>query len=482
MRSNPLYEPASQLQRLNGSPGVNETVEPGRTPFQKDYARLLHAPAFRRLQGKTQLFPGNESDFFRNRLTHSLEVAQIASGIARRLNAVELSNKLPGAEINIDLVQFAAIAHDLGHPPFGHNGEEALDELMREHGGFEGNAQTLRLLAVVEKKLVKELDGSHSKGFGLNLTYRTLASVLKYDRRIGQVRDAKAELDKGYYATEARIVADIKERVAPNLGESNTSKTFKTIECSIMDVADDIAYSTYDLEDSLHAGFVTPNTLLNALFYNTEVRHRVYERTNRALERVRHLPLEDENELIRTFGELFPFEALDGLSGIQHSDRNAASAIVMHQAAWRADNLFGRDSEARTQFTAERIGRLIGEVELQYDNEYPQLSAVRLKAPAMRTVELLKHLNYEVVIRSPRLAVAEHRGKEIVKRIFQALADSDGRLLPDEWKRTYLAEREKGLTAALRVVCDYVAGMTDRYAAEFHARLYGEGESIFKPL
>src|ERR1044072_2799677 len=108
--------------------------------FRRDYARLIHSPAFRRLQGKTQLFPGTESDFFRNRLTHSMEVAQIAKGIALNLNSEEFFRDNP---LNTDLVELAALAHDLGHPPFGHNGEYALDERMREHGGFEGKAQTL---------------------------------------------------------------------------------------------------------------------------------------------------------------------------------------------------------------------------------------------------------------------------------------------------------------------------------------------------
>lgn len=114
-----------------------------RSAFRRDYARLIHSAAFRRLQGKTQLYPGHESDFFRNRLTHSLEVAQIAKSIALKIN--EASDFFRANPINVDLVEFAGLAHDLGHPPFGHNGEHALDYCMRDHGGFEGNAQTLRL-------------------------------------------------------------------------------------------------------------------------------------------------------------------------------------------------------------------------------------------------------------------------------------------------------------------------------------------------
>lgn len=118
-----LYD-QNDYTRLSGANGVDNSRERGWTPFKKDYARLLHAPSFRRLQGKTQLYPGNESDFFRNRLTHSLEVAQIACGIALTLNE-KYKDDLQGETIDLDLVQFAAIAHDLGHLPFGHNGEKA---------------------------------------------------------------------------------------------------------------------------------------------------------------------------------------------------------------------------------------------------------------------------------------------------------------------------------------------------------------------
>lgn len=258
-KENPLYSNDDYV-RLDGGQGIDKDREPGWSPYQKDYARLLHSPSFRRLQGKTQLFPSIESDFFRNRLTHSLEVAQIAAGIARRLNEIELPAWKENAQIDVDLVQFAAIAHDLGHPPFGHNGEHALDQLMRTYGGYEGNAQTLRILSSTEKKLIRH-NNEYSSEFGLNLTYRALASVLKYDNKIRSVRRRAQNPEKGYYSIDEGLVNKIKKHVAPGLN----GEKFKTIECSIMDIADDIAYSTYDLEDSLHAGFVTPLRIVSAL-------------------------------------------------------------------------------------------------------------------------------------------------------------------------------------------------------------------------
>lgn len=233
--------------------------EPYRSPWRKDYARLIHSPCFRRLQGKTQVFPSHESDFYRNRLTHSLEVAQIAKSIAIKLNAT--APEFRRKKINPDIVEFAGLAHDLGHPPFGHNGEEALDDCMKNHGGFEGNAQSLRIVTRLEKKATK--NGMKPFGpnhedlrCGLNVTYRSMASLLKYDRIIPvHFSDrSEAKITKGYYAEDAELVSDIKRHVLGN----ESIEHFKTVECSIMDIADDIAYSTYDLEDNFKAGFFTP--------------------------------------------------------------------------------------------------------------------------------------------------------------------------------------------------------------------------------
>jgi dGTPase len=172
----------------------------GRSSFRRDWARLVHSPCFRRLQGKTQLFPSDENDFYRNRLTHSLEVAQIASGIAENFNKSD--EYFRQNQIDIDIVYFAALAHDLGHPPFGHNGEKALDRLMARFGGFEGNAQTLRVIACLEKKETMTfprteeprpiVDGEDCR-LGLNVTYRSLASVLKYDKQIPQITEDRKE-------------------------------------------------------------------------------------------------------------------------------------------------------------------------------------------------------------------------------------------------------------------------------------------------
>lgn len=480
MKKNPLYASNEQYGRPSGNDGLKKH-DLGRSAFRKDYARLLHAPSFRRLQGKTQLFPGSESDFFRNRLTHSLEVAQIARGIAAKLNKSDVPKCFKNGSIDEDLIEFASIAHDLGHPPFGHNGEHALDQLMREHGGFEGNAQTLRILASVEEKLVQLEDGTVIANCGLDLTYRSLAAVLKYDTPIPKKRKENAGLCKGYFESEAALVQEIKKRVAPKL---NKNKKFKTIECAIMDIADDIAYSTYDLEDSLHGGFVTPLGMANALVNNAELQDAVIKRTNKALIGAGHSKIKSVAELLEIIVEVFGIcmppvvqEAIDTGVAI-----NAKDALIINLESWRFDKTLSEDGLARTRLTAERVGRLISAVDFVPNEKFPQLSGVRMKRQEMLQVEVLKHLNYELVIRSSRLAVVEHRGKEVIEKIFTALVKSDGEFLPPDWRVRYTREKIKSRSHAMRTICDYVACMTDRYAAELYQRLFDEGPTIFKPL
>lgn len=141
-----FYDATFDTERESGQSSKDKF----RSEFRRDFARLVHSPAFRRLQDKTQLIPGVQSDFYRNRLTHSMEVAQVAKSIAQKLNSDLEKNNRP--KIDLDLVEFAGLAHDLGHPPFGHTGEAVLNEKMSMYGGFEGNAQTLRILARLEKK------------------------------------------------------------------------------------------------------------------------------------------------------------------------------------------------------------------------------------------------------------------------------------------------------------------------------------------
>lgn len=441
-----------------------------RTPWRRDYGRVVHCAAWRRLQGKTQLFPGVESDFFRNRLTHSLEVAQIAKAVAVRLNATDPFLKPRSRQLEPDIVEIAGLCHDLGHPPFGHNGEEALDELMRDEGGFEGNAQTFRILARLEKRKCSagaeanggiNSDGTDGRA-GLNLTSRVLASVLKYDRQIPPRRKDSDLVVKGYYECDADLVNKVKKDVGAPDGAP-----FKTVECQIMDLADDIAYSTYDLEDALKAGFVSPLSMMGEDLDVLETVAR--SASDKVGEEI------DVQEVAYIIHELFapmvPSNSAD-------QDNRVIAAQVHRSSVELAQNGY-----MRTAFTSQLVGQAVNAVEFEANKEYPCLSKVRLSKEARRRTEVVKTYTFNKLIMAPKMRIVAVRGKEIVEKIFNSLANHNvdaHHLLPLDVRRIHDAVSP---SSRKRVICDFVAGMTDRYAIEFYGRLTSERpETIFKPL
>lgn len=465
-----LYGSKDSLRRVPESDLPNSGTN-YRSPYRRDYARLIHSPVFRRLQGKTQLFPGIESDFFRNRLTHSLEVAQVAKSIALKLN--EEVPQLQNNRIDVDIVEFAALAHDLGHPPFGHNGESALDKLMKNDGGFEGNAQTFRILSRLEKKRLADGAATHGaqdvgvangKDFrvGLNLAARSLGAVLKYDNQIPETRESDDPLVKGYYAADSETVEWVRVNV---FGELAPGTKLKTVECCIMDLADDIAYSTYDLEDAFKAGFLTPLELLSLdEQFCDEVAATVSKNTNESL-----TAKDVSTVLIETFSEVLGESKGGGeKSGLE------SSVFSYHQSRKMANNGY-----ARTDLTSQLVGEFIAGVQCDYNSTCPPLSRAYLDPKTLRKVETLKRLTFLAVIQSPRLKVVEYRGFEIVESIFEALSKDAGKqLLPPDFQQLYAQSNDRP-----RVICDFIAGMTDAYAIEFYARLKSENATtIFKPF
>jgi dGTPase len=473
-----LYRPTDYQRRIS----VSEKSGDKRSPFRRDWARLTHSTSFRRLQGKTQLFPSDENDFFRNRLTHSLEVAQIATGIAADLNGREAF--LENNRIDIDLVNFAALAHDLGHPPFGHNGEKALDALMRDQGGFEGNAQTLRIVARLEKKETVDFPSTSSTPtlfserndlrIGLNLTLRALASILKYDEVIPHSRD-NPKLRKGYYASEEELVSQIKEAVTGN----RQCTPFRTLECAIMDLADDIAYSTYDLEDSFKAGFLSPISMMSL---DNGRKKEISDAVNEKMEeeygpmpRERQITPENMHEIF-----LYVFEKIYQPTQSDLSDRTAEEIAVINstQVYSRSSELCD-DGYLRAEFTSKLVNLLMQGVEFFQNREIPALSTVKFDLRTFRIVEVLKRVAFTTIIDSNRLKMAEHRGTEIIKQIFEALIkpEQGKKLLPKDWRVIYECSEFRH-----RAVCDFIAGMTDRYCIEFYSRLVGiNAPSIQKP-
>lgn len=483
MRS--LYNVSDYGREINT---VND--EDYRTEWRRDYARLIHSSCFRRLQGKTQVFPGHEGDFFRNRLTHSLEVAQIAKSIAIKLNSTHDLFKEESQKISPDLVEFAGFAHDLGHPPFGHNGEAALDECMLDAGGFEGNAQTLRILSRLEKKISPQLFNNTSipstnwadQRVGLNLTYRTLASILKYDAVIPVLKADRQDegVNKGYYHADSDLVRKIKKAV---VGDDFSGK-FKTIECSIMDTADDIAYSTYDLEDVFKSGFLKP---LDLFALEPQIYDAVLATINKRLskqypESKIQIRLEDIHQILfDVFRDLFGIGADQLVLLKNRMITPEQKKMYFSIEAQQLSQYYAEDGYNRVGFTSNLVQAFLQGIEVVPNNDFPALHNVRVDVKTFVVVEVLKNITYEAVIRAPALQVVEFRGKDIVKKIFEAISEGDGdRLLPKDFRDVY---RSGDTLHKKRTVCDFIAGMTDRYAIEFYSRLYGaNGMTMHKPL
>lgn len=487
------YSAGDSLRLIQIPIDLRFPAEPYRTDWRRDYGRIIHSSSFRRLQGKSQLFPGSESDFFRNRLTHSLEVAQIAKSITLKLNHL-LKEAGKDYYIEPDIVEVAALAHDLGHPPFGHFGEEVLDKKMRDCGGFEGNAQTLRLLATTEKRhLVMGASlgidkHGNDKRVGLNLSARSLASILKYDYEIPFREKDRQNTDrpeKGYYRTECNVVDFIKKNICGN--EEHAGK-FKTIECQIMDIADDIAYSTYDLEDSFKGGFLEPIDLFCASddviravkrIVNKKLRIRLSDA--KVIERIRTVLL--SNTL---YGPKVEFDEYP----VNFSKDELTSFLSMfHQFDLRRSYNISKDiagnSYYRTRFTSVMVRSAIDCVKISKINKkIPALSKVELEKDKKIDVEILKHFVFESQILSSKIQIDAYRSKEIIGKIFDTLINDTEEgfmFLPKDFKNIYQALKTR--KDKKRLVCDFIAGMTDRYALEFYGRLFSENpQTIFKPF
>ena len=397
-------------------------------------------------------------------------MGQIAKSIVIRLNNTE--SELRDNKIDPDIVEFAGWCHDLGHPPFGHQGELALDRLMREEGGFEGNAQTLRILSRLEKR---QHDAKHHSGIdqdksdrrlGLNLTARSLAAILKYDHRIPDIREKSDSVTKGYYSSDSDVVSWIKRNVAPNY-----SGTFKTVECQIMDIADDIAYSTYDLEDTFKAGFFGPLDMFDSSDNFQPVIKRVSDSTITVKKIIGIL-----NEI---FSEQIDFSLTHDGSESFVSENEVNDPIAVAGKIHLLSSKLMQDGYIRSAFTSQLIRYAIEGIEFEFNKKFPCLSKVKLSKDRKQRVEILKIFIYERMIRSPRVTVSQFRAEEILNTIFESLS-SDERLLPEDVQLVYDRIDE---SLKKRVLCDYIAGMTDRYALEFYGRIRSENpQTIFKPL
>ncbi len=337
-----------------------------RTPFQKDRDRVIHTTAFRRLEYKTQVFVNYEGDYYRTRLTHTLEVAQVARSLARALG------------LNEDLAETVALAHDLGHPPFGHAGERVLAELMADHGGFDHNAQSLRIVTHLEKRY---------PGFrGLNLTY--------------EVREGIAKHETAYDVPDA------------GFGEGRP-----TLEAQIVNLADEIAYNAHDLDDGLRSGLLQPPHL-------TRVPLLVEVAQAAGIE----LPALDEFARRVLVRELLGAMITDViLATHENLERNRIQSV-------------------------EDVRR------------FPAPLATYSEEMAQKVAELRRFL-YQNLYRHWRILRQVGKARHVLKRLFSAYVEMPEMLPPS-------VQEAAELEGLYRAVCDYIAGMTDRFALDEYARLF----------
>ena len=348
-----------------------------RTEYQRDRDRIVHSAAFRRLEYKTQVFVNHEGDMFRTRLTHSVEVAQIARSIARALS------------LNEDLSEAIALAHDLGHTPFGHAGQEALHQCMKSFGGFEHNFQSLRV--------VDELEVRYAEFSGLNLTYETREGILKH-------------------------CAKEKARSLGDLGERFIQRKHPSLEAQLTNLADEIAYNNHDIDDGLRSGLLTI-----AGMREVELFEKQYRKV------VQHYPNLNERRIIH--------EVIRRMINCQVTDlincSNKMISVVM------PENI----DEVRNYGKA-LIGFSQGMVE---QNKW------------------LKRYLREHLYSHYRVLRMTKKASHVVTNLFDAFFD-EPRLMPDEPR--CLLDESKEPSAKARIIADYIAGMTDRFAVLEHRRLF----------
>ena len=377
-----------------------------RSPFQRDRDRIIHSSAFRRLKHKTQVFVEHEGDYYRTRLTHTIEVAQVARTIAGALG------------LNVELAEAVALAHDLGHPPFGHTGEDALAELMAPYGGFDHNAQAIRIVTALER---------HYAAFdGLNLTWETLEGLVKHN---GPLRTPEGAPTPKFAAHGVpKPILDFDAECAATIGALDLA-SYASAEAQAAAIADDIAYDAHDIDDGLRAGLFELGDLRAASPFVDELLTEI-ETAYGVLERARVI-----HELGRRIITRFIEDAL-GESARRIAETGAQSAAEIRAA--------GRQVVAFSP----------------------------VMAAADRSI---KTFLFTAMYRHAEVMRVREKAARIVDELFPLFLRDPG-AMPLEWEGAYKGARDD--SARARVVADYIAGMTDRYALNEYRRLVDAGMDL----
>jgi len=410
------------------------TLDAYRSPFQVDRDRIIHSSEFRRLQGKTQVFLPGEYDYYRTRLTHSIEVSQIGRSICNFLKKKEADIFADNYFIDPDLVEFACLSHDLGNPPFGHPGEFKINELMEPYGGYEGNAQTLRLITETFYKM----DDSRR---GMNPTRASIDSLLKYKAFHSQfVPTPKHHF---IYDSQKEFIDFVfgERKVPDKLKDSDKMNNFKSIECQIMDWADDTAYSINDLADGMSCGFIS--------------------------------------------GDKVEYWAFKNENSFSENQKKYLKELI----SWF------RNGSYKRKFSAQ-VGEFIAACSLEKRETFLDDITNRYKykmniSPEIKEkVKLYKRISIELVFKTAQLHQIEFKGNEILTKIFNVLIknyivnknspDGKVRLLPDFTDKLLRNTKEDQVKA--RIICDYISGMTDSYALRIYKRLFDPDYSSIADL
>ena len=369
-----------------------ERLSSFRSPYQRDRDRIIHSSAFRRLKHKTQVFVEHEGDYYRTRLTHTIEVAQVARTIAGVLG------------LNTDLAEAVALAHDLGHTPFGHTGEDAMERLMAPYGGFDHNAQALRIVTRLER---------HYADFdGLNLTWETLEGIAKHNGPVtGPNADKKHDGPLPYALAEVNAQWDL------------GLDTHASAEAQVAAIADDVAYSHHDLHDGLRSGLFTEDDLMELPVAGPAFEE--VDRTYPGLDRMRRR----HEALRRVFGRMV----------------EDVIAVAQNRLA---------SAQPKSVDDIRQMG----------------MTVIRFSKPLYQELKAVRSFLFHRMNRAPSVMAVRAEVTQMIDDLFPLFLRQP-ELLPQEWQGdVQAAGDEVGLA---RVVADYVAGMTDRFAIQEHARLFG---------
>jgi dGTPase len=391
-------DPSASRGRL-----FSEPPSPTRTPFQRDRDRIVHSTAFRRLARKTQVFVYHEGDHFRTRLTHTIEVAQIARALAKALGLDE------------DLSEAVALGHDLGHTPFGHTGEDALDACLSAYGGFDHNSHGLRI--------VTELERRYAEFDGLNLTFETIEGLVKHNGPLVDAGGAPLGRWRARGVPEAILAYDRRK--------SLELWRFPSLEAQGAAIADDIAYNAHDVDDGLRAGLFDLAAIRAVPFIA-----RLLDEVDR-----RHPGLERSR--------------------------------VMHELGRRLVTRFIEDAidEARRRIKHDNVGS-IGEVRAAKN------ALVGFSPPLAEAQEAIKGFLFANMYRHPSVARVRQSADEAVRRLYDVFFSEPAKM-PSEWALSAEAAHARdGEAGRARTVADYIAGMTDRYAIAEHRRLFDEAPDL----